>query len=263
MYKDKMLDAQALECAAMRERKHAQPMLDLKNTTEPSLLTPQLLKRYSTNIIAPSLLASDPEAHSSLCERLSTCADDITIKKSGALYYHRRCKLRICSLCESIRVSRERAKMSAIIDELPALIDDGGDLIAITLNLNAGQRCNRLDLRDTIKTLHRAWSRLVQRSLLKRYSKGYHRTTEVTVKYEDQGEPSFNPHIHATFLFDVADSTEAEALVLVRGEIKRSWSKLIRSEARKLKLKPAITFSAQHVDKLATQTQDDLEGWLH
>ncbi len=53
MYKDKMLDAQALECTDMRERKHAQPMLDLKNTTEPSLLTPQLLKRYSTNIIAP------------------------------------------------------------------------------------------------------------------------------------------------------------------------------------------------------------------
>lgn len=271
MYKDNTPNAQALgctnaqvlECTDVPTRHPEHLTLNLEDVTEQSLLTPQLLKRYSTNVIAPSLLASNPEAYSELCESLSTCADNITLKKSGALYYHRRCKQRICSLCESIRVARERAKMSAIINELPALTDDGGDTIGITLTLNAGQRCGRLELGSTVKTLHKAWSRLVQRTRIKRHSIGYHRTTEVTVEYAEQGEPSFNPHIHATLLFTPTDYSATDALILVRSEVKHSWSKLIRSEARKLGLNPVISGKAQRIQPLDTQTLDDLEGWLH
>ncbi len=255
-------NVQALEHTSARAPQHDQPTLDLEDATNQHLIEPQLLKRYSTNVISPSLLASNPEAYSELCESLSRCADNITVKKDGALYYHRRCKHRICSLCESIRVTRERAKMRAIIDALPALIEDGGDHIAITLTLNAGTRVNRLELRDTVKALHHAWSRLVQTSRLKRHLAGYHRATETTVEYHDVGEPSFHPHIHCTMLVDAKDCTLADAIILVRSAVKRSWLRLVRSEARKLGLEPDINLSAQLVKPLDSQTEEDFERWL-
>jgi len=253
---------------------HGQQSLELEGVTPDSLLFDHVHKLYSTNTLAPALLAAQPIDHLETYRKLSQCADNITIKPDGSVYHHARCNLRICPLCSAITARKRQSRTKDIIRSKHALFRLAGSdsnpsqahklkTHAICLGLNLGQRCELHEIREYVKALNATWTKFYKVQVVKDFVAGYHRVAEVAL--ESSGATmSAHAHFHITLLIDASDPklTLENALTYAESTLIPIWINKAREVIKSRKLDTTIKATGQKAFPLDAQDMGELGAWL-
>lgn len=109
------------------------------------------------------------------------------------------CRVRYCPVCQWRRSLLWKAMMYQALDKLLPEYPKHG-FIFLTLTV---RNCHINDLRDTIKTMNRAWKKLIERDDFTKVADGYVRSTEIT---RDTQRPNTHAHPHFHCLLMVKSS---------------------------------------------------------
>lgn len=232
------------------------------------------LKRMTSDQIARSFVIDGRDELRKLSDKLFDCSESVSLKRSGAVHSHSRCKHRLCALCSSISASKWQKELDRSMDHLKYdLIEDSlhpeeTALAALKVTLNAGQTCPAHELKTVIReVLHTLWPRLLKTKAIAPHLDGAIRATEITVSKEPMvdGLPLMNPHIHATILLRVPHDrrstwrTWLDEIALSAGYY---WVGAVSRKLESLKIKRPITLSSQEIMPITAQTTEHLAGWM-
>ena len=232
------------------------------------------LKRLTSDQIARSFIVNGSDELRKLSDKLLDCSESVSLRASGAVHSHGRCKHRLCALCSSIKASTWQREIDRMMDHLKYdLIEDSQHpdetaLVALKITLNAGQTCPATELKTVIRdVLHTLWPRLLRLSAVKPHLEGAIRATEVTVSKEPMRNniPLMNPHIHGTILLRVPPSERAtwrtwlDELALTIGHY---WVGAVSRRLKKLSIDRPITLSSQEIIPITAQTTEHLSNWM-
>lgn len=249
-----------------------QQTLELDGVTPQALLHDHLFKLYTTNTLAPALLATDHIEHADLYKRLSQCADGVTIREDNSVYHHNRCNMRICPLCSSINARKLIAKLKNVVRSDTATFrlassDDNPleahkrKVHALCLGFNLGTRCHLYEIRDYIKALNATWKSFYTSRRVEQFIEGFYRATEVALEPSEE-TLSAHVHLHITILVDASSVTLEEALDYANETLIPIWVNRARKTIKRLKLNAQISRSGQSAFPLNAQNMGELIGWL-
>jgi len=251
-----------------------QQSFELEGVTPEPLLFDYVHKLYSTNTLAPALLAAQPVDHLETYRKLSQCADNVTVKPDGSVYHHARCNLRICPLCSAITARKRQARAKAVIRSKEALFrlagsDDNPSQAhklkthAICLGLNLGQRCELYEIREYVKALNATWTKFYKVKAVRDFVAGYHRVAEVALE-ASEATMSAHAHFHITLLIDASDPklTLESALTYAESTLIPIWVNKAREVIKSRKLDTVIKATGQKAFPLDAQNMGELGAWL-
>ena len=237
--------------------------------TQPLDSTKHDLNRLNDLDDHPTLSELEHSRSQALAHLIPSIAADPTLIKSAiaitdcssALHHERgvlnRCRQRLCPTCSLITGKMRAKEIATALDyHLPlADEDDSSSLIAIKVTLNAGERVELSQLRDTIQTLHSRWTSLMRTVKIKRHLSGSLRATEFTLA-SCEGITTANPHIHGLMILEAPDDIDRDQWTdSVRAHVISYWLKAMRSTGRE------ISAAGQQVESLTRHTLDDCTQW--
>ena len=242
--------------------------------TPAELKDTERLKRMTSDQIARSFVVDGDDELRKLSDKLFDCSESVSLKRTGSVHSHSRCKHRLCALCSSISASKWQKEIDHAMDHLKYdLIEDSQHpeettLAALKVTLNAGQTCPAAELKSIIRdVLHTLWPRLLKIKAIAPHLEGAIRATEITVSKEPMvdGVPLMNPHIHATILLRIPHderSTWRSWLDNIALSAGYYWVGAVGRRLSKLGIDRPITLSSQEVMPITAQTTEHLAGWM-
>lgn len=203
-------------------------------------------------------------------QRMATCSellrfmyqDDITTGESKLKLYNAQfCRVRLCPVCQWRRSMAWRARL---FQNLPALLEEQGDMNFIFLTLTV-KNCPITELSSYLKFMNEGFRRLRDLKPFKKAIKGFLRATEVT-KSGDEA----HPHFHC--ILAVSKSYFKSRDYLTTAQWAEMWQQSLRVDylpvvdARKIRQKGTELESKAIVETLKYTTKiDDLlddQSWF-
>lgn len=184
-------------------------------------------------------------------ERMNDCADTLVFKSSPEglkLYQAWFCKVRLCPMCNwrrSLKIAYQNKRIVETVNQRQRI-----HWLFLTLTLKNTDADN---LSDTIKSMFKAWNRLVGYKAFKMSVKGYFRALEVTKNRDPESESfgTYHPHFHVLLAVPYRYFKEKE-LYITQDEWTSLWKR-----AMKLDYTPIV-----HVQKVKPKEQlDDLKTY--
>lgn len=144
---------------------------------------------YAAAYAAPALMGR--------ANRMAHCSENIIIEHNSATGENRvahaaLCRDRLCPLCSWRLAVKRTAEMQRTIDALLAQAPYKGVMLTLTV-----KNCRREELRNTIRAISQAFSRLRKHRAWAREIVGYARSIEITY---NPARDEYHPHIHALLL---------------------------------------------------------------
>ena len=180
----------------------AQPCEKVPYLSQLSRKDKQWDKRKAENVFLQGLYRDTQ--HDFYVSRLSVCGNRLVFsvvpqdngKEKFLLHSARFCRVPLCPICQGRRGLKWYAKTAQI---LPGLLTDYPKSRFLMLTLTV-RNCQVSGLRQTLKDMHHAWTKMVKRKQWK--VQGWIRATEVTREFQEENVPTgyVHPHYHALLM---------------------------------------------------------------
>ena len=159
-------------------------------------------KRKAENVVLQGLYRNTQ--HDFYVPRLSVCGNRLVFsvvsqdngRDKFLLHSAKFCRVPLCPICQGRRGLKWYAKTAQI---LPELLTDYPKSRFLMLTLTV-RNCQVSELRQTLKDMHHAWTKMVKRKQWK--VQGWIRATEVTREFQGENVPTgyVHPHYHALLM---------------------------------------------------------------
>jgi plasmid rolling circle replication initiator protein Rep len=153
--------------------------------------------RHKIDTISVRYMYQKEQEFQRYAERMGSCSGCLefalkTDAKTGEVTYKLKrahfCRVRHCPVCQWRRCLLWRAKFAEVWPKVQKENPTARTLYLVFTVKN----CETIDLRETLKSMNKAWNRFVQRKEFKDFSLGWIRTTEVTRGKDGSAHPHFN-----------------------------------------------------------------------
>lgn len=162
--------------------------------------------------------------------------EEITRKLNRASF----CRVRSCPVCQWRRSMKARAKFYRIA---PQLVRDFPRSRFIFLTLTV-KNCRPWELRETIKAMNHAWTKMIRTRKWERTMQGYAKSIEVTRNPRDN---TAHPHFHVLLMVDESYFSKKKiGAYYTQQEFRSLWQKSLRVD-----YEPLVNIKAVKQDQLA------------